>query len=138
MALPTYPPAMPAPSPTFLTLDRGCQNYILINAGATNAQVGTAAPVGSTVFAIPPGVSFEQAPPTFTFQLDAFGTPAAVVTAYGSLDGVNFYTLGALQASGTYGLFTIVDKKIRFLTANVTAYGGSGGTTDSITVSLYA
>lgn len=138
MALPTYPPALPAPSPTFLTLDRGQQNYVLINAVATNAQSGTAAPVGSTVYAIPPAVSVEQGPPTYTFQLDAFGSPAAVVTAYGSIDGVNFYTLGALQSSGTYGVFSVIDKKVRFLTAAVTTYAGSGGTTDSITVSVFA
>lgn len=138
MPLPTYPPAMPAPSPFIATLDRGTQNYILINAVATNAQVNTAAPVGSVILAVPPSASFELAPPTYSFQLDAFGTPGAVVTAYGSLDGVNFYTLGALQSAGTYGIFSIVDKKVRYITAAVTAYAGSGGTTDSITVSLIA
>lgn len=138
MSLPTYPPAMPAPSPTFLVLDRGQQNYILVNQGAVQTQTGTAQPAGSTAYWIPPSVANEQGPPTYTFQLDAYGAPACVVTVYGSLDGVNFYSLGALQASGTYGIFSIVDKKVRCITAAATTYGGSGGSTDSITVSLFA
>lgn len=137
MPLPTYPPASPAPSPTLLTYDRGTQAYVLVNQTAAQTQTGTALPAGSTAFAIPPAVSFEQAPPTYTFQLDAFGSPAAIITVLGSLDGVNWYSLGALQASGTYGLFAIVDKKVRFISAYASTYGGSGGTTDSITVSLY-
>ena len=138
MALPTYPPATPAPSPTFLTLDRGCQNYILVNQGASQSFSNAALPAGSTAFAIPPAVANEQGPPTYTFQLDALGTPGAVITAIGSLDGVNWYTLGAMQSSGTYGLFSVVDKKVRFISAYASTYGGSGGTTDSITVSIYA
>lgn len=138
MALPTYPPTLPGPSPFLKTLDRGQQNYILINQGAVQTFTGTTKPAGSIGYAIPAVVDDEQGPPTVTFQLDAFGTPAAVVTAIASLDGVNWYTMGALQSSGTYGIFSIVDKKARFWSAYVSTYGGSGGTTDSITVSIYS
>lgn len=126
-----------SPNPLLTAYERGSAGVILTAAKATNVQVGTAPPPNSTVFAISPAVTNDQDTATFTFQLDVVGAPAAVVTAYGSVDGNNYYTLGALQASGTYGLFFLVDKKVRYLTAAVTAYGGNG-TTDTITVSFTA
>lgn len=147
MALPTYPPALPSPSPLFKAFERGQNNYIFVNQTATAVQTGTAAPAGAVVFAMPPSSGVENGRGDITVQLDAFGTPAAVVHIYGSNDGVNFYDMlpaaAALQTAGTYGLFFLSKLiaqgvKVRFITAGVTAYAGSGGTTDSITISIYA
>lgn len=120
---------MPNPSPTLITYDRGNQAFILTGVSAANPQVGTAAPVGSTVYAMPPAVAFEQAPPTYTFQVDsASGAPTLYqFTAYGSLDGVNFYSLGVIGSAGTLGLSAFVDKKVRYLTAALTT-AATGGT----------
>ena len=143
MPLPTYPPAPPAPSPTFAMFERGQQNYLLVNQGAVQTFTGTALPAGSTALGVPPSRVAEEAISDFTIQLDAFGTPGAVVHLLGSLDGVNFYDLGAVQAAGTYGVFfssklITPGVKLRYISAYVSAYAGSGGTTDSITVSIYA
>lgn len=126
-----------SPNPLLVAYERGSFGVILSAAKATNAQVGTAPPPGSTVFALAPTVANDQQPGIYMFQLDVANAPAAVVTVYGSLDGNNYYTLGALQASGTYGLFAIVDKKVRYITAAVTAYAGNG-TTDTISVGMVA
>jgi hypothetical protein len=116
------------PSPTLSTYDRGTQAPILTAVSGANAPVNNAAPAGSIVYAIPPSVPFEQTPPTFTFQIDASaGATLYQFTAYGSLDGVNFYSLGTLGTAGTPGLFTLVDKKVRFLTAALTT-AVTGGT----------
>lgn len=147
MPLPVYPPALPAPSQLFKALERGQNNYIFINQTTTAVQTGTAAPAGAVVYAIPPSAAVENGRGDFTIQLDAFGTPAAVVHIYGSDDGVNFYDMlpaaAALNVSGTYGLFFLSKiiaqgVKVRYITAGVTAYAGSGGTTDSITVSVFS
>jgi hypothetical protein len=118
-----------APSQNFVTYDRGSQAIILQAVSAANPQVGTAAPVGSVVFALPAAVSHEQTPPTYTFQVDAAsGTPTLYqFTAYGSIDGVNFYSLGTIGGAGTPGLSAFVDKKVRYLTAALTT-AASGGT----------
>lgn len=126
-----------SPNPLLTAYERGSFGVILTAAKATNAQVGTAPPPNSMVFAISPAVTNDQDTATFTFQLDVVGAPAAVVTAYGSADGNNYYSLGALQASGTYGLFFLVDKKVRYITAAVTAYAGNG-TTDTISIGFTA
>lgn len=117
-----------APSPFFVTYDRGQQAYILQSVSTANPQVGTAAPAGSIVYALPPAVAFEQTPPTYTFQVDASaGATLYQFTAYGSIDGVNFYALGALGSAQTPGLYAFVDKKVRFVTAALTT-AVTGGT----------
>lgn len=142
MPLPQYPPNQPATSPTYKTAERGQQTYLLINQGAAQTFTGTALPAGSTSVAMPIERSGEGAVSDFTIQLDAFATPAAVVHLLGSLDNVNFYDIGAIQASGTYGIFftsklVAPGVKLRYVSAYVSAYAGSGGTTDSITVSIF-
>lgn len=117
------------PSLFLSTYDRGSQAYILTNVTVANPQVGTAAPVGSIVYALPPAVAFEQEVPTYTFQVDATaGSTLYQFTAYGSLDGVNFYSLGAIGSAGTPGLSVFVDKKVKYLTAALTTAptGGTG------------
>ena len=118
-----------APSLFLAAYDRSTQAYILQNVTAANPQVGTAAPVGSIVYSLPPSAAFEQLPPTFTFQVDATaGSTLYQFTAYGSLDNVNFYTLGTLGSAGTPGLTFLVDKKVRYITAALTTAptGGTG------------
>lgn len=142
MPLPTYPPNQPAASPFYKTAERGQQSYILVNQVAAQTFTGTALPTGSTSLALPLERSGEGSVSDFAIQLDAFGGPAAVVHLLGSLDNVNFYDLGAIQASGTYGIFfsaklIIPGVKLRYVSAYVSAYAGSGGTTDSITVSIF-
>jgi|SRR5271166_2318595 len=117
-----------APSPFLAAYDRSQQAYFLQNVTAANPQVGTAAPVGSIVYALPPGVAFEQLPPTITCQVDATtGSTLYQFTLYGSLDNVNFYSLGTIGAAGTPGLVQFVDKKVRYLTAALTT-ASTGGT----------
>lgn len=117
-----------APSPFLVTYDRSLQAFVLQNATVANPQVGTAAPAGSIVYALAPAVAFEQSVPTYTFQIDATaGSTLYQFTVYGSIDGVNFYSLGLLGSAGTPGLASIVDKKIRFITAALTT-APSGGT----------
>lgn len=151
MSLVVYPQAPPAPSPFLKTIERGQQNVILSNIGAVQTFTGTALPAGSVAFAVPPCGGNEQAMENWTIEIDSGGgTPAAVIHVLGSLDLTTWYDLGALQAAGTYGLFfswnnpptpgvigTVGAKKLRGISAYCSAYGGSGGTTDSITVSVY-
>jgi len=117
-----------APSPLFVAYDRGSQAYFLQSVSAANPQVGTAAPAGSIVYAIPPAVAFEQEVPTYTIQVDASGGATLYqFTLYGSLDNVNFYSLGTIGSAGTPGLYTFVDKKVKYLTAALTT-AVTGGT----------
>jgi hypothetical protein len=148
MSLTVYPQAPPINSSSMKTLDRGQQNVILSNIGAVQTFSGTALPVGSIGYAVPSAVDGEVAIENFTFQIDSGGgTPAAVIRWLGSLDGTTWYdVLGAgMQAAGTYGLFFsskllsgAYASKLRYISAYCSAYGGSGGTTDSITVSVFA
>lgn len=144
MPLITYPQASPNPSPFIKTLERGQQNFILSNIGAAQTLSGTALPAGSTAFAVPACASDENAIRDFTIQIDSGGgTPGAIITLLGSLDGTTWYSLGAIQAAGTYGLFftsklIAPGVKLRYISAYAGTYGGSGGTTDSISVSVYA
>ena len=117
-----------APSPFVVAYDRSTQAYFLQNVTAANPQVGTAAPVGSVVYALPPSAAFEQLPPTIMVQVDATaGSTLYQFTLYGSLDNVNFYSLGVVGSAGTPGISAFVDKKVRYLTAALTT-GASGGT----------
>ena len=155
MALPTYPPAQPSPSGTFLTYDRGQTAYFFTNRQALSTQSAVSGygntlgvPLGSTVYALPPSKAHEGGPQDFTIQVDAYGStagagPQAVVTVYGSLDAVSFYSLATLTTVTTVGQIFSLAKlvtpgiKPRYLTAGVTVYGGVGGTTDSVTASFY-
>ena len=245
-SLPTFPPAIPAPSPTFITMERGQQQYVFQNLVATNTPAasviglgGLVAPVGSTVYGIPHSTPYESGDMNVGIQIDAFGSanlqqisgavitnattftvdfpntlgfttganglviagvttvgftglngtwtaatvtsntsvtvttatgltakgqavcngtaqslasaPAAVVSLYASLDGVNFYGVNpkggsTIQASGTYGVFWLGSltsdtyaaiRNPRYLTAACTTYGGLGNGLDSITCSFY-
>lgn len=156
MALPTYPPAMPAPSPNIQMAERGQQNYFFINAQATNAPGAKASgygntlgpPTGAVVYGIPASKGVEGALQDYTLQVDAYGAsstqgPSAILTLYGSLDCVQFYpltTVGTVVTQGgIYSLAKLITPgfKVRFLACGITTYAGSGGTTDSVSASLY-
>ena len=139
MPLPVYPLALPSPSPLFIAADRGVQNFIYTNVQATNSTVSTvsgsgpvAAPVNATVLAMPSIFSKDGANYDTTIQVDPY-VGSAVIVALGSIDGVNFYSLGAVVP----GLNFLSNQKVKYLTAAVVTYTGSGGTTDSQTVSAY-
>lgn len=149
MSLTVFPQAAPAPSPFLKTLERGQQNFILSNIGAVQTFTGTVLPAGSIALAIPASRADEEAFENFTFQIDSGGgTPGAIITVLASLDGTTWYSIGALQAAGTYGIFFSAKAlstatggsgmKVRYLSAYASTYAGSGGTTDSISVSIYA
>ena len=156
MALPTYPPAMPAPSPNIKMLERGQQNYFFTNAVATNAPGSNVsgfgntggAPTGSVVYGIPVSKGVEGALQDYVLQIDSYGAsatqgPSAVVVVYGSLDNVLFYPIYTATTVTTTGALVFLAKqvtpgiKIRYITAGITVYAGSGGTTDSVTASIY-
>ena len=69
--------------------------------------------------------------------------PGATVALYGSLDAVQFYALTTVAVT-TIGALVSLAKLItpgikpRYITAGVTAYTGVGGTTDSVTCSMFA
>jgi len=148
MPLIVYPQNVPAPSPFLKTLERGQQNFLLSNIGAVQTFTGTTLPTGSTALAVPACASDENGIRDFTIQIDSGGgTPGAVIHLLGSLDGTTWYdALGgtAIQAAGTYGIFytsklqSVAGMKLRYVSAYCSAYAGSGGTTDSISVSIYA
>lgn len=154
-SLPTYPPVL-TPNINVVMLERGQQNYFFKNAVATNAPgaaVATygntlGAPSGSVVYGIPASKAFEGALQDYVLQIDAYGAsatqgPSAVVHVYGSLDGVQFYDLYTATTVTTVGAIISLAKvlspgyKVRYITAGVTVYSGSGGTTDSVTASIY-
>lgn len=110
---------MPGTAPIGVAYERGSQGVLISNAVAAVAQVGTAAPVGSAVFALPPSVSRGQLPFNVTVQVDFGGAPTGVsVKLLGSLDGVNFYPLGiAITAAGLQDITATV----RFLAASIAA-----------------
>lgn len=145
MSLIVYPQAAPINNANVKMLERGQQNFILSNIGAAQTFSGTALPAGSTAFGVPPSFDGEGGCDSFTFQIDSGGgTPAAVLHWIGSLDGTTWYDLGALQSAGTYGIFfsskllSAYGTKLRYISGYCSAYGGSGGTTDSISLSVYA
>ena len=156
MALPTYPPSMPVPSPSFLSYDRGTIAYFFTNRLAVSTQPAVAGfgntlgvPAGSTVYALPCAKAHEGGIQDVMIQIDAYGAastqgPSAVVAVYGSLDAVSFYNLATLATVTTVGaLFSLAKLvtpgiKPKYITAGVTIYGGAGGTTDSVSASMFA
>ena len=155
MALPTYPPNQPSQSQAFQTYDRGTQAYFFTNRTAVSTQASLSSygntlgvPSGSTVYALPVSKAHEGGTQDLMIQVDAYGAsstqgPSAVVAVYGSLDGTQFYNIATLTTVTTIGaLFSLAKVvtpgiKPRYVTAGVTIYGGSGGTTDSVTVSMF-
>jgi hypothetical protein len=155
MALPSYPPNQPSPSPTFLTYDRGQQVYFFTNRQAVSTQPAVASygnslgvPAGSTVYALPSSKAYEGGTQDIMVQVDAYGAtstqgPSAVVAVYGSLDGSIFYNLATLTTVTTVGQLFSLSKlvtpgiKPKYVTAGVTIYGGAGGTTDSVSASMF-
>lgn len=144
MSLIVYPQPAPAPSPFIKTLERGQQNMVISNIGAAQTFTGNALPAGSIALAVPASSADENGIDNFTVQIDSGGgTPGAVIHLIGSLDGTTWYDLGAVQAAGTYGIFfssklIAPGVKLRYISAYCSAYSGSGGTTDSISCSIYA
>jgi hypothetical protein len=155
MPLPAYPPSLSGPSPTFLAYDRNSTAYIFINRQAVSTQAAVAGygnslgvPAGSTVYALPTNRNIEGSTLDTMISVDAYGAtstqgPNAVVTVYGSLDGVQFYNLATLTTVTTVGALFSLSKlvtpgvKPKYITAGVTIYGGAGGTTDSVTAALF-
>ena len=155
MALPTYPPSLPSPSSNFVAYDRGTTAYFFQNVTTTQATTTVGygntqgPPAGSVVYAMPASKAHEGGTQDMVIAVDAYGStsgagPKAVVTLYGSLDGVSFYSIAPLTTVTTVGAMFSLAKlvtpgmKSRYLTAGVTVYGGSGGVIDSVTASMYA
>ena|SRR5208282_6102290 len=154
MALPTYPATQPAPSNNIKMLERGQLQYFFTNLTTTGAPSAVAgygntlgAPAGSVVYGIPCAKAYEGDMQDYTLVVDAYGAtatqgPSAIVTVYGSMDNVQFYaltTLGTVVTQGAiYSLAKLVTPgfKVRYITAAVTTYGGSGGTTDSVSCGI--
>lgn len=155
MALPVFPPNQPTPSPTFLTYDRGQQVYFFTNRQTVSTQSAVAGygnslgvPNGSVVYALPSSKAYEGGTQDVMIQVDAYGAsstqgPSAVVAVFGSLDGTLFYNLATLSTVTTQGALFSLSKvvtpgiKPKFITAGVTIYGGAGGTTDSVSASMF-
>lgn len=155
MALPTYPPPTPGPSPLVQTMAGGQFSYFFTNAQATRTQTAVSgygntlgAPANVTVFAIPPIRGNESGAEDFVIQVDCYGStagagPNATIAILGSLDGVGFYTLTTASVT-TQGTLIHLAKvvtpeiKLRYITAAITAYGGAGGVIDSVTAGVYA
>lgn len=156
MPLPVYPPVQPSPSPTFLAYDRGTTAYFFTNRQAVSTQSAVSGygntlgvPSGSTVYALPSSKAHEGGTQDVMIQVDAFGAtstqgPSAVVAVFGSLDGTQFYNLATLATVTTVGALFSLSKlvtpgiKPKYITAGVTIYGGSGGTTDSVSACMFA
>src|SRR5579872_7441692 len=116
-----YPPNIPAPSASLVTYDRATQAYFFEGQTGSQTFTGTTLPTGSVAYALPPNVGHEQGEKDVTFQVDVVGTATTtVVTLLGSLDGVNFYSLGAINGTGGAGMFFLAKliapgAKIRFI-----------------------
>lgn len=123
-----FPPNIPT-SPSVVTYDRGTQQYFFTAQAASQTFTGTALPAGSIGYALPPAQAIEQGAKDVTLQIDVVGTgTTTVVTLLGSLDGVNWYSLGAINGTGGAGLFFVSKliapgAKIRFISAYVSAIG---------------
>ena len=154
MALPSYPPNIPT-SGTIKTIERGQQNFLFTNlTGVTTTTTvgygnGVGAPTNAVVFACPPSKAVEGSIQDFVIQVDAYGVtsgagPNAVIQIYASLDALQFYPVLTLTTVSTQGAFFSLAKlitpgfKTRYITAGVTTYGGNGGTSDSVTASIFA
>jgi hypothetical protein len=135
----TYPPNIPT-SPSVVTYDRGQQAYFFEAQTGSQTFTGTALPAGSTAYAMPPSVAVEQGLPNASLQVDIVGTATTtVVTLLGSLDGVNYYSLGPINGTGGAGLFfapklIAPGAKIRYISAYVSAIGSA----TNATCSMYA
>lgn len=124
-----------APSPFLQVYERGSFASILSGVSATNAQVGTAPPVGSIVYMISPSVERGQTPSEFTIMVTYAGAPTATVEVYGSADGLTFFPIDPSITNS--GLWFLSGAKLRAITAAVTAYSGTPGT-DTVSVGLLA
>ena len=115
--------------------ERGTQGMIF-PLSATNVnqqQVGQAAPAGATVFGMVPTVARGQEPVYAAIQVRTSGTVTGLsVQVLGSLDGVNFFAIGAaITAQGITALYPF---PVRFITASIAAFTGGGQVEVSFTV----
>lgn len=134
-----YPPNIPT-SPFIVAYDRGTQAYFYTAVTGSQTLTGTALPTGSTAFSLPAAKAIEQGAADVTIQIDITGTASTtVVHALGSLDGVNFYDLGAINGTGGAGIFFLSKliapgAKLRYLSTYVSAIG----TATNVACSMYA
>lgn len=134
-----FPPNIPT-SPTLLSYDRGSQAYFFTAVTGTQTFTGTAQPSGSTAYSVPPSRADETGNPDITIQIDITGTATTtVVTLLGSLDGVTWYSLGAINGTGGAGIFFVSkliapSAKLRYVTAYVSAIGSA----TNVACSMYA
>jgi hypothetical protein len=132
------------PSPTIFSYERGQQMFLIgqepITGGGAAAtgnvpQVGNAAPVLANICSIPPTRSNSDFPEEITLQIDATGTLAGTVTLLGSLDNVNFYSLGTfVVAAGVGQIIPNFGVSARYLSASFTGASGTGTVTVSFIV----
>jgi hypothetical protein len=98
----------------------------LMNAAGTSAAL--------TAIAAGAAYDLRQMCRTFTFMkttIQGGGFAALSITFEGSLDGINWYTLGT-DATTANGVTFVMDKPSRYVRANVTAF--TGGTSASVLV----
>lgn len=124
----TLPASIPAPSPQLNAYERTSQAFIFNQVSATQTQTGTAAPSGANIYGMTGVVSRGQLPYNLALQIDVSGgtLSALTVNLLGSLDGVNFYSLGS-ENSATGGLFPFSGILARYITASITVFTSSGG-----------
>lgn len=133
-------PNQPAPSPKIFAYERTTQSIILDGVTANAAQVGNAAPVAANVYGMVGVVSRGQLPYNLVLQVDvASGVLASspTVTLLGSLDNVNFYSLGSVVVPVGGGIFPFSGILARYITASLSGYAVTSGT-PAITVTLAA
>lgn len=134
-----FPPNIPT-SPTVVSYDRGQQAYFFTAVTGNQTLTGTTLPPGSTAYGLPPATAVEQGVDDVTIQVDVTGTATTtVVHVLGSLDGVNFYDIGALNGTGGAGIFSTSKVyspgfKFRYISAYVSAIG----TATSVACSMFA
>lgn len=114
--------------------ERGGQAYFIKAASGNLAQVGSAQPVGTIAYGLPPTNSNDQLPEMIIIQIDATGSLAGNVNLLGSLDGVNFYplpggTIAFVAATGS--ISSNFGVGARYITVSITGTSGTGTVTVS-------
>jgi len=131
MAIPSSPNAAQFdPNPACLSYDRGTVGTLLNAVTTTTAQVGNAQPVGANAYGLPFTRSNSDMIDQITLQIDATGTLAGTVTLLGSLDNLNFYSLGTYVVTAATGQeIPNLGIASRYISASFTGATGSGTVT---------
>lgn len=143
MALATIPASSPAPNPLINAYERTTQSFFFNAVTANQPQVGQGAPAAAKQYAMVGVVSRGQLPYNLVVQVDISGSGALAagntITLLGSLDGVNYYSIGSIviPAGATGGIFPFSGILARYITASLTGYAAASGA-PAITASFSA